>query len=142
MNVRDAMATTIGTADVTASLAEVARIMAREDCGFVPIMRAGTLAGVITDRDLVIRCMAQAHDGERILEAPVGDCMTRDPRTITPDATLEEAAHVMAEHHVRRLPVMEGRRLVGVLSFGNLEQALHARGRAAEEAVLGVTEGA
>jgi CBS domain-containing protein len=62
--------------------------------------------------------------------------------TIDAGATVEEAAHVMAEHEVRRLPVMSKGNLVGVLSYGNLEQAVHAEGPAAAEATLGVTRGA
>lgn len=142
MNVREAMAKTIGTAPDTATLAEVVRIMKREDCGCVPIMHNGSLAGVVTDRDIVIRCLADAHNGDMIQTTPVAEIMTRTVVTVTGDATLEEAAHVMAEHQVRRLPVVEGTRLVGLLSFGNLEQALRAHGLAAEEAMLGVTRGA
>ena len=68
--------------------------------------------------------------------------MTRGAWTIDADAPIEAAAHEMAAHEVRRLPVMEKDRLVGVLSYGNLEQALHAKGPAAAEATLGITHGA
>ena len=68
--------------------------------------------------------------------------MTQGAWTIDADAAIEAAAHEMAVHELRRLPVMQNDRLVGILSYGNLEQALHAEGAAAAEATLGVTHGA
>jgi predicted transcriptional regulator len=68
--------------------------------------------------------------------------MTPSAWTIDADAPIEAAAHVMATHEVRRLPVMDNDKLVGVISYGNLQQALHAEGPAAAEASLGVTHNA
>jgi CBS domain-containing protein len=114
--------------------------MQKENCGFVPILDGDALIGVVTDRDMVIRGLAGEHAD--LAGEPVERVMTKNAFTIGPDASLEDAAHVMAEHEVRRLPVVEAGALVGILTYGNLEQALHARGRAAAEATLGVTQGA
>jgi predicted transcriptional regulator len=140
MKVHDAMAKTISTAGLDDTVETVAGLMKKEDCGFIPVVDGDRLMGVITDRDIVLRCLAEHHEnclGERVrhvMSAPVW--------TIPHDADLAQAAHRMAVHQVRSLPVTDDDRLVGVLSFGNLEQAYHAEGAAAREATLGVTAGA
>ncbi len=120
MQVRDAMAKTISTAHPAATIREVAEIIKREDCGFVPILRDDRLVGVVTDREI----------------------MTATPCTVQADASLEDAAHVMAIHQVRRLPVLDGTSSVGILSYGNLEQAFLAHGVYGEQATLDVAIGA
>jgi CBS domain-containing protein len=140
VQVREAMAKTISTATPDDDIGRVATMMKEEDCGFIPVVDGGEIVGVVTDRDLVVRVIADGVEG--IPAIPVGDVMTRSVRSIGAGEPIERAAHAMAEHGVRRLPVTEGGRLVGVLSYGNLEQALHAEGPAAAEATLGVTQGA
>jgi CBS domain-containing protein len=140
MFVHEAMAKTICTATPTDTVSSVAHMMKKDDCGFIPITDAGRLVGVVTDRDVVIRCLADARTDVR--NEPIDRVMSTSVWTIDAGATVEEAAHVMAEHEVRRLPVMSKGKLVGVLSYGNLEQAVHAEGAAAAEATLGVTRGA
>lgn len=140
MQVREAMAKTISTATPEDTISRVASIMREEDCGFIPVVREDEVVGVVTDRDLVLRVIA---DGPAEVPAiPVGDVMTRSVWSVGADEPIEAAAHQMAEHGVRRLPVMNSGRLVGILSYGNLEQALRAEGPAASEATLGVTQGA
>jgi CBS domain-containing protein/ribosome-associated translation inhibitor RaiA len=140
MFVHEAMAKTICTASPTDTVSAVARMMRDNDCGFIPIVEAGRLVGVVTDRDIVIRCLADALAD--VGGVQISTLMSPSAWTIDAGATVEEAAHVMAEHEVRRLPVMSKGNLVGVLSYGNLEQAVHAEGPAAAEATLGVTRGA
>lgn len=140
MQVREAMAKTISTAAPGDTIGRIASLMKMEDCGFIPVVQDGGVVGVVTDRDLVIRAMAEGAAGAT--EIPVEEVMTRSIWSVGAADPIEAAAHAMAEHHVRRLPVMEGGRLVGILSYGNLEQALHAQGAAAAEATLGVTAGA
>ena len=140
MQVREAMAKTIRTATPDDSIGRVATMMREEDCGFIPVVQQDEVVGVVTDRDLVLRVMADG--AEAIPAIPVGDVMTRSVWSVGADEPIESAAHQMAAHGVRRLPVTDGGRLVGILSYGNLEQALHAVGPAAAEATLGVTQGA
>lgn len=142
MQVREAMAKTISTAHTTSSVREVAEIMQREDCGFVPVMADGELVGVVTDRDIVLRFCAAGAPSPSVDAMPIGEIMTPGGICVQADASLEDAGHLMAEHAVRRLPVLEDDKLVGILSFGNLEQAVHAHGECAEEVMLGVTVGA
>jgi len=137
------MAKTISTAAPDDTIGRVAALMKKEDCGFIPVVSGDEVVGVVTDRDLVIRGMTDGPAGQDGLAAvPVGELMTRSVWSIGADEPLEAAAHQMAEHGVRRLTVLENGRLAGILSYGNLEQALHAKGAAAAEATLGVTEGA
>jgi CBS domain-containing protein len=140
VNVREAMAKTISTATPEDTVGRVASMMREEDCGFIPVVREDEVVGVVTDRDLVLRVMADGPAG--IPAVPVSDVMTRSVWSVGADEPIEAAAHQMAEHGVRRLPVVDGGRLVGILSSGNLEQALHAEGPSAAEATLGVTKGA
>jgi CBS domain-containing protein len=140
MKVREAMAKTISTASPSETIGHVAELMKMEDCGFIPVVDDGRVIGVVTDRDIVIRSLAEGHAD--VLDEPVEQVMTKGAWTIDADVPIEAAAHEMAVHELRRLPVMENDRLVGILSYGNLEQALHAEGPAAAEATLGVTHGA
>lgn len=140
MKVREAMAKTISTVAPDNTVMHAAELMKKEDCGFIPVVAGDRVVGVLTDRDIVIRCLA---DGRAELpEGTIDDVMTAGAWTIEADAPIEAAAHEMASHEVRRLPVTEKGRIVGILSYGNLEQALHAEGAAATEATLGVTHGA
>ena len=116
MHVRDAMAKTISTAHPAAAITGVAEIIKREDCGFVPILRDDRLVGVVADRDIVIRFCSDRASGRSLVTTPVSKIMTAPPCTVQADASLEDAAHVMAIHQVRRLPVLDGTLFVGILS--------------------------
>jgi CBS domain-containing protein len=142
VKVREPMAKTISTAHPPSTVKDVAVMMRREDCGFVPIVRDDQLAGVVTDRDIVVRFCADGGGEANMLTTPIGEVMSATPTSVRADSSLEGAGHLMAINGVRRPPVLDGSRLVGVLSFGNLEQALHAHGACAEEVTPGVTVGA
>lgn len=138
MKVRDAMAKTVSSARKEDRIVEVAKKMKQEDAGFIPIVEnGGKLIGVVTDRDIVIRCIASGHNPE---SDTVEHCMTQQTITISPDEEMEQAARKMEQQEVRRLAVTENGRLVGVLSHGNLVQA--TGGKVAEQATEAVTRGA
>jgi CBS domain-containing protein len=139
MKVRDAMAKTISTASPTDTVRRLASVMKKEDCGFVPVVEEGRLVGVVTDRDIVLRCLANGHGD--IGHESAAEIMSPAVVTVAPDDDLEEAAHRMARSEVRRLPVLEDGHIVGILSLGNVVQATEDTGPAVE-AVLGVTHGA
>lgn len=139
MKVRDAMAKTVSTAAPEDTLGRVAQMMKQEDAGFIPVTAQDQrLIGVVTDRDIVIRCVAEGHNP---VDEPIEHAMTTDPITISPEDDIEKAAELMGRAAVRRLPVVEGDKLVGVLSHGNRVQATGATGPGAE-ATEGVTRGA
>lgn len=93
-----------------------AEIMAQEGLGFLPVEEDNRLIGMITDRDIVIRCIAQGKDGN----ARVRDVMTRDVKYCFAQDDLEDVMDNMAEIQVRRLPVLdENKRLVGIISLAD-----------------------
>jgi CBS domain-containing protein len=94
---------------------EVAVKMKENNVGSIPIVDGSRIVGVITDRDIVTRCVAEKHPASSKVE----DIMSRDLITIGPEADVSEAAHLMAENQIRRLPVVEGDTLVGMVSLGD-----------------------
>jgi len=140
VKVREAMAKTISTASPDDDIEHVAMMMKQEDSGFIPVTERNEVVGVITDRDIVIRCVAEGHSD--VLHEKARDVMSaRQVHSITPNEDLDKAAKIMQREAVRRLPVVEGGRIVGVLTLGNLVQSMHGEG-AAKEATVGVTKGA
>jgi len=115
MNIRDVMTSNPRTVSPGDTIQNAARIMRDEDTGVVPVVDNGRPVGVITDRDIVVRAVA---DGE--LNRPVRDIVSSDVVTARPDMSTQEAARLMSEHQVRRLPVVENDRLVGIVSIGDL----------------------
>jgi CBS domain-containing protein len=91
--------------------------MRDEDTGFVPVVDNGRPIGVITDRDIVVRAVAE---GPADLKRPVREFVTGKPITATPEMNTTEAADLMGRNQVRRLLVCENDRLVGVASIGDL----------------------
>jgi CBS domain-containing protein len=89
-------------------LADVARLMRDHDCGAIPVVETDAtgnkLVGIITDRDIVVRGLA---DGTDPLRLTAGDCMTMVVATVIPKTSLEDCAQLMEEHQVRRVPVVD-----------------------------------
>jgi CBS domain-containing protein len=98
------------------NLQTAARIMRDEDTGVVPVIEDGRVVGMLTDRDIVIRAVA---DGD--YQCTIDDIVSDDPVFATPDMSTSEASELMGEHQIRRLPVVdEDERLVGIVSIGDL----------------------
>ena len=133
--VRDAMTADPRTTSPTASLADAAQIMKTEDVGSVPVVDDGRLVGMLTDRDIALRAVAEGVDAQAI---NVGDVASRDPVTVAPEQDLDEALRLMAGHQVRRLPVVEDGRLVGILAQADV--ALEAKGKKTGEVLEGISK--
>lgn len=102
------------------TIQEAARLMKSEDIGALPIVEDGRLTCVVTDRDLAIRAVAEGLG----TDTAVRELASKDVVTIDPQQSLEEAARLMAEHQVRRLPVVEeDGRLVGMLAQADVASA-------------------
>jgi CBS domain-containing protein len=103
------------------SIAQAARLMRECDCGALPVLdRGGRLVGMITDRDIAVRLVAQGVDTR---QARVAHAMTGEAFACHVDDTLEECMRHMSRHQVRRLPVLDDRnRIVGMISLGDLAQ--------------------
>lgn len=105
--------------DKNAPVRDAARAMRDENIGNVIITAGERVFGILTDRDIVVRCLAEESD---IDACTCGKVCSADVATIEPSASLEEAIQLMREHAVRRLIVTEGERPVGILSLGDLAQ--------------------
>lgn len=111
--VREAMTANPRTIAPDTSIQEAARLMASEDVGSLPIVEGDRLAGMVTDRDIAIRAVAEGRDPS----TAVGEIASRELVTTDPQQSLDEAMRLMAEHQVRRLPVCEeDGRLVGIVA--------------------------
>ncbi len=94
-----------------------ARFMREDDVGALVVERDGEIAGIVTDRDIVVRGIA---DGRSPDEVRIEEVATTDVRTIPSDASIDDAIKLMREHDVRRLPVVQDGRPVGILAIGDL----------------------
>jgi CBS domain-containing protein len=116
-SVRHAMTEDPRSIDASASAVEAARIMRDQHVGSLPVTDDGQVIGMVTDRDITTRVVAQGASAEEI---SVGDICSRDPISAEPDHDLDEALELMARHKVRRLPVVENGRLVGIVSQADI----------------------
>ena len=116
MNIRDVMTPNPRTVSPQDSIQNAARIMRDEDTGVVPVVDNGKPVGVITDRDIVVRAVAEGGQ----LNRAVRDIVTNELVAATPDMSVQEATELMSAHQVRRLPVVENNRLVGIVSIGDI----------------------
>ena len=121
-SIQDTMTSNPTRVGPTNTAAEAAKIMKAEDIGSLPIVEGDKLVGVITDRDLAIRIVAEGRGPD----TTVGEIASKDIVTVDPEQSLEEAARLMAERQVRRLPVVEeDGRLVGILAQADIAQTGH-----------------
>ena len=116
-SVRDAMTADARSIAASASVVEAARLMREQDIGSLPITDDEQLVGMITDRDIATRVVAEASDPN---QTPVGDVYSRDLISVEPDDDLDEALRLMARHQVRRLAVVENGELVGIVAQADI----------------------
>jgi CBS domain-containing protein len=120
---REIMTPTAEWIEADATAADAAQRLAREDIGALPVCDGnGHLTGVVTDRDLVVKVLAEGRDPKSV---KVGD-LADQPEVVTigADDPAEEAIETMKQHGVRRLPVIDGRKLVGMVSQADIARAL------------------
>ena len=129
-SVRDVMTPVVRTVSPSQSLADAAEVMKDENVGSVPVEEEGRLAGILTDRDIVVRAVAERRDPQAM---KVAEIASRELVTVDPEQDLDEALALMARHQVRRLPVVEEGRLVGMLAQADV--ALEAKEKKVGETV-------
>jgi CBS domain-containing protein len=115
--VRDMMTTSPRTVQRDASVVEAARAMADENIGDVIVCEGDSVRGILTDRDIAVRVVAQ---NQNPADTPVGDVCSGDLVTVGPDDDLDDAVGLMRQHAVRRIPVIADGRPVGILALGDL----------------------
>ncbi len=122
--VRDSMTANPMAIEAEQPVAKAAELMARENVGSLPVVENGELAGIVTDRDLVIQVVARGLDPKSV---KVADVYTEKPVVATPDEPLDQALQRMAEEQVRRLPVVSDGELVGMLAQADVARSADAQ---------------
>jgi CBS domain-containing protein len=117
MRCREIMTRNVRTATRDMSLRDVAVLMRDGDMGAVPVVDNGKLTGIVTDRDIVVRCIAEGKD----VQTPVGEAMTNELFTVAPDDYVFEAIRLMGDKQVRRIPVVgENGSLEGIIAMADV----------------------
>ncbi len=105
------------TCDAAASVRDAVAILSEKRIGALPVMESGTVAGVFSERDVIYNLAA---GGPSILDTPVRDVMTAPAVTVDPETSVLAALSLMTKRRIRHLPVLEGTRMVGLVSIGDL----------------------
>lgn len=138
MKVNEVMTADVTLADPDMSLRQAAAIMRDKDFGALPVGENDRLVGVLTDRDITVRAVA---DGRDPAKTTVRETMSEGIRWVYDDAKAEEATAMMKEHQIRRLPVINhDKRLVGIVSIGDFAVESGAV-RPAASALSGISQG-
>ena len=136
MLVRDVMTKSVEIASPEDTIQEAARMMAEEDCGVLPVGENDRLVGMITDRDIVVRAVAQGKQSDG---CKVRDVMSQEIKYVFEDETTDDVAQQMAELQIKRMPVINrDKRLVGIVSLGDLATQGGTRNEASQ-ALTGIS---
>jgi len=120
--IREVMNTDVKVVDITEPIQKAAQIMAQFRIGSVVVMGDKNIKGILTAEDIVYKHVAGGQ-GQK-----AADIMTRDPITISPDKKMHDASHIMTEKHIKKLPVVENGRIIGIITASDIvkiEPALH-----------------
>jgi CBS domain-containing protein len=115
--VKDLMTPNPTTVEPDTPVSEAAKRMAREDVGPLPVVEEGRLVGIVTDRDLVVRVLAEERDPR---STTVREAASEGLVTVSPDDDLVTTLDLLARHQVRRVPVVEDDRLVGIVAQADI----------------------
>jgi CBS domain-containing protein len=118
--VRDVMTENPKTVEASATLEDAAKMMASEDIGNVLVVENGEVKGIVTDRDIVVRAIAK---GQTPSDTSVREVASTDVETLGPDDSVEDAIRKMEQRDIRRLPVVDDGKPVGIVSLGDLAKA-------------------
>ena len=123
-NIRQVMTPSPETVEADKTAAEAAKLMKKIDAGMIPVVQNERLVGTVTDRDIAIRVVAEGKDP---VATTVAEIASKDVVTIGPDQDIAEALGLMASNQVRRLPVVEGETLIGVIAQADVARAADER---------------
>ena len=116
-NIREVMTSDPRTVKSSDTVVDAARAMREDDFGAAVVVDSGNVRGLLTDRDIVVRAVAEGRDPS---QTKVGDIASEDVTTVAPDQDVGDAIRLMREQHIRRLPVVEEGKPVGIVSLGDL----------------------
>lgn len=117
MKVRDIMTTSVVSLSVEDTVVNAASIMKERNIGSVPVCQGSNVVGIITDRDITLKSVAS---GVNSSSQTVKEVMSSNPVVGSPDMSLDDASRIMSEQQIRRLPIVENQKLVGVIALGDL----------------------
>ncbi|WP_315121023.1 CBS domain-containing protein [uncultured Clostridium sp.] len=129
MKVKDVMTKTLATLSPEDTVERAAQMMREHNIGSLPICQEDKVIGIITDRDVALRSAAEGENAQR---QTVRDIMSSNPVIVSPEIEAKEAARIMSERQIRRLPVVENNSLVGMLSLGDLSVEPNLSNKAGE----------
>lgn len=136
-NVRDVMTANPATVSEKDTIRDAAKIMAREDTGVVPVVDGKKVVGMITDRDIVVRLVAEGKD---LGSAKVTEAMSKGVKSVREDAPVSEVLTLMSSAQIRRVPVVNGNQeLVGIVSIGDIATETNQDGKVGQ-AVENISE--
>lgn len=127
--IRDVMTKNPTTIPANATVAEAAKVMRDKNTGAMLVEDGGTICGIVTDRDIAIRAVANDEDPRRLT---VSRICSKQIETLSPDSTTDEAVDIMRHRAVRRIPVVDRGRPVGIISLGDLAVALDPKSALAD----------
>jgi CBS domain-containing protein len=116
-SIQDVMTPNPTALDASTTVQEAARAMRDQGIGDVIVCEGDTMCGILTDRDIVVRALAEGRDPQ---STKIGEICSRDVTTVAPDETVEAAIGMMREKALRRIPVVDGGRAVGIVTIGDL----------------------
>ena len=129
MQVRDVMTKQVASVQAQDTVQKAAQLMKEHDVGSIPVCSGSNLVGIVTDRDITLRCVAQGKDTN---QAPVSEAMTANPVSVSADTDVQQAAQIMSSKQIRRLPIVENNSLVGMVSLGDLAVEPAAKDKAGD----------
>jgi CBS domain-containing protein len=136
MKVKDIMTTDPASLSSDDTIEKAAQLMKQYDVGSIPVCSQDHVVGIVTDRDITLRCVATGQD---VKQQKVCDIMTENPVVGNPDMNVDDAVKIMSEKQIRRLPIVDNNSLVGIVALGDisLEPALSDN---AEDALKNISE--
>ena len=135
MLVSEVMSKRIISLSNLATALDAAKLMSIHNIGALPVLEKGQVKGIITDRDITLRCVAEGRDPNQVKAT---DIMTTGAATVSTGQTVEEAAGIMSREQIRRLPVIENGHLAGMLSIADVARIRH--GEEISEAIYEISK--
>ena len=117
MRVREIMSKDVASLRSDDSVERAAQLMKQYNCGSIPVCTQDKLIGIVTDRDIAVRCVASGRD---VTDQRVGDIMTETVVFANPEMEVNDAARLMSDRQIRRLPIVENNSLIGIVALGDI----------------------